>query len=123
MKDFYKVILGLLWQINIWITERRSLCAQWWRQRPEVNLLQCICVVRSADFRHRFSAVLSFISALYLVVYFLRRHHERHPRCEAVCHQNDREQRARDEGSAHGPRNGEIYADWSPYRPRYEPNY
>lgn len=38
----------------------------------------------------------------------MRRHHERHARCEAVCHQNDREQRARDEGSADGPRNGEI---------------
>lgn len=88
---------------------------------PEVNPLyiRCFCIILSADFRQTFSAVLSFLAALFLVVYSLHRHHERHARCEAVCYQNDREQRTRDEGSAHGPRNGELDPAWSPCRPRY----
>lgn len=37
-----------------------------------------------------------------------RRHHERDARREAVRLQDDREQRARDEGPVDGPRDGEM---------------
>lgn len=45
---------------------------------------------------------------LLVVVYSLRRHHERSTRGETVRVQDDREQRAWNEGSADGPRHGET---------------
>lgn len=42
-----------------------------------------------------------------VVVHSGRRRHERDARGEAVRLEDDREQRARDEGAAHGPRDGE----------------
>ena len=44
---------------------------------------------------------------LLLLLFTLRRHHERDACGEAVHLQDDREQRARNEGSAHGQGDGE----------------
>lgn len=115
--------------MNIWMTE---WCAQWWRQgtsarsddvrSPEEAVVRTSA--RSDDVRAPEAAVMFWVSGplswfsppLRRLVFFiasfsasglLRRRHERLVRREAVCHQNDREQRARDEGSADGPGHGE----------------
>lgn len=70
-------------------------CVTTWRgsagdvRDPEVNAQRCFGSISSAGFRQSSSAVVGCLSAPFLVVDFLRRHHERDARCEAVCHQND----------------------------------
>lgn len=82
---------------------------------PEVILQQYSCRSSSADIRSEGDRKSS---SVFVVVFFLlfcccflsslRRHHERDARGEAVRLEDDREQRARDEGAAHGPRDGET---------------
>lgn len=48
------------------------------------------------------------MSLLLFVLFSLRRHHERDTSGEAVRLKDDRKQRTRDEGAAHGPGDGEC---------------
>lgn len=73
---------------------------------PEVNVLQRCCCCGPADIPSKSSAVI--VVFVLVVVYSLRRHHERGTRGETVRVQDDREQRAWNEGSSDGPRHGET---------------